>query len=89
MDRQHCYDRCIDRRELLYNETTLSAMLDEYGRESEIKRFVKTSATVYEIRSALKYWFGLDDGEPRRISKRIVDACAAVDQGADPNEVNA
>lgn len=48
----------IDRIELLYNEQRLADLEDQFGKSSEIKRHVKTSAKLYEIRTALRYWNG-------------------------------
>jgi len=70
-----------DRRKVLFDKPTVCALYDRYGGEGAIKKHVKTAAKVYEIRSALKYWIDVYEGEPRRISKRIVDQCHAVDSG--------
>lgn len=48
----------IDRIELLYDKTTLMAVHDRYGDASEIKKHVKTTAKIYEIRTALVYYKG-------------------------------
>lgn len=48
----------IDRIELLYNEQRLADLEQQYGKATEIKRHVKTTAKVYEIRTALRYWNG-------------------------------
>ena len=74
----------IPRRTLLYDEDVLESVYRDVGPESEIKRHVKTGATIYEIRSALKYWLGVDDGVEQRISQRIINTCAAVDDGVAP-----
>lgn len=81
MRRQEEIDRHIDRDELLYNQNTITTLYEEYGCESAIKRHVKTSATMYEIRAALKYWLGVTSGERYRMSQRVLDECAAVDSG--------
>jgi len=81
MDRNEIRERSVDRDELLYNPTVLEAMYHEYGAESEIKRYVKTTAAVYEIRAALDYWLGINSGEQYRMSQRVRDECAAVDAG--------
>ena len=82
----------VDRIDVLYDKRTLKRLNDSYGpegkaTESEIKRHVKTSATMYEIRTALRYWFGGD--RTRRTSQRIWDNCAAVEAGVHPSEVEA
>lgn len=74
----------IPRRTLLYDKDVLESVYRDVGPESEIKRHVKTGATIYEIRSALKYWLGVDDGVEQRISQRIINTCAAVDDGVPP-----
>jgi len=74
----------IPRRTLLYDKDVLESVYKDVGPESEIKRHVKTGATIYEIRSALKYWLGVDDGVEQRISQRIINTCAAVDDGVAP-----
>ena len=74
----------IPRRTLLYDKDVLESVYRDVGPESEIKRYVKTGATIYEIRSALKYWLGVDDGVEQRISQRIINTCAAVDDGVAP-----
>jgi hypothetical protein len=74
----------IPRRTLLYDKDVLESVYRDVGPESEIKRHVKTGATIYEIRSALKYWLGVDDGVEQRISQRIINTCAAVDDGVAP-----
>jgi len=74
----------IPRRTLLYDKDVLESVYRDVGPESEIKRHVKTGATIYEIRSALKYWLGVDDGVEQRISQRIINTCAAVDDGVSP-----
>jgi len=74
----------IPRRTLLYDKDVLESVYRDVGPESEIKRHVKTGATIYEIRSALKYRLGVDDGVEQRISQRIINTCAAVDDGVAP-----
>lgn len=81
MRRQQEIERTVERDELLYNQNTITALYEEYGPESEIKRHVKTAATMYEIRAALKYWLGVSSGEQYRMSQRVLDECAAVDSG--------
>jgi len=81
MDRDQIRERSVDRDELLYNPTVLEAMFHEYGAESEIKRYVKTDAMVYEIRAALDYWLDVNSGEQYRMSERVKNECAAVDAG--------
>jgi len=89
MDRNEIRERSVDRDELLYNPTVLEAMYHEYGAESEIKRYVKTAATVYEIRAALDYWLDINSGEQYRMSQRVRDECAAVDAGCPISVVRA
>lgn len=71
----------VPRRDVLYDKDTLRQLNDKYGPESEIKRNVRTSATMYEIRTALRYWFGGE--QTHRTSSRIWNTCEAVDNGMD------
>jgi len=76
----------IPRRTLLYDKNVLQSVYRDVGPESEIKRHVKTGGTIYEIRSALKYWLDVGDDIEERISQRILNTCAAVDSGVDPRK---
>lgn len=69
----------VDRAELLYDKARLENLLDRFGQESSIKDNVKTSAKLYEIRTALRYWFG--GTADHRTSDRIWRRCKAVDDG--------
>lgn len=69
----------VPRNRLLYDSDLLGEIVDEYGNAIEIKENVKTRATVYEIRTALEYWFGGRNNH--RTSDRIWDRCEAVDEG--------
>jgi len=81
MERDTFLEREIERDELLYNKPVIAGLYDEYGCESEIKKHVKTDATMYEIRAALKHHLGVTSGEMYRLSQRVLDECAAVDAG--------
>lgn len=75
----------VSKNRLLYDEQTLTDVrdrLEENGvpaKATEIKQAVKTSAHVYEIRTALTYWFG--GRMSHRESDRIWMNCEAVDKG--------
>lgn len=75
----------IERERILYDGLTVERIVDEYGPATEIKRNVKTTATVYEIRAATWYWvFG--NGRPRQdfasnASAKVYDIAKAVDEG--------
>jgi len=73
----------VHKNRLLYDKETLDDVRDKLVRHditpkaTEIKRAVKTTATVYEIRSALEYWFG--NRKTYRESDRIWSNCEAFD----------
>lgn len=46
----------IERLDLLYNEQRIMALHEQYGDATEIKKHVKTTAVVYEIHTALRFW---------------------------------
>lgn len=46
----------LDRTELLFDEERILNLLEDYHCATEIKRHVKTTAKVYEIRTAIQYW---------------------------------
>jgi len=75
----------VDKNRLLYDEDTLDDVRDrceETGiapKATEIKRAVKTTATVYEIRTALTFWFG--GRFTHRESDRIWSNCEAFKSG--------
>jgi len=71
--------RQVPRERLLYDVETLRAARDAYGNEYDIKRNVKTSAVSYEIRTALRFWFG--GQQSYRTSERIWRTCERVDEG--------
>lgn len=48
----------VDRLDVLYDPARLENLHERFAPETEIKRNVKTSAKTYEIRTALRYWFG-------------------------------
>lgn len=70
---------------LLYDEAYLDDVrerLTEKGippKATEIKHAVKTSAAVYEIRTALTFWFG--GRMSHRESDRILSDCQAFKKG--------
>lgn len=51
----------IDRIDLLYDPVVLEQARERHGEESAIKSNVETTAKTYEIRTALRYWFGGQD----------------------------
>lgn len=69
----------VPRAELLYDKETLAELVDEHGPPYEIKFAVDTSATLYEIRTAHRYWLG--GSADHRTSERIWRNCKAVDDG--------
>lgn len=75
----------VEKNRLLYDKETLDDVrdaLEENGippKATEIKHAVKTTATIYEIRTALTYWFG--GRMSHRESKGIWRNCKAFDDG--------
>jgi hypothetical protein len=69
----------VPRKQLLYDEARLETLVDEFGNAIEIKENVKTTAFIYEIRTAIEYWFG--GQADRRTSRGIWNRCKAVDDG--------
>jgi len=65
----------IEKERVLYDEETVERLHEEYGPATEVKRNVKTTATVYEIRAAQWYWV-MNKGCPRR--SRSANAAAHV-----------
>jgi hypothetical protein len=75
----------VDREDLLYDPVTLERLFEEYGPATEIKRHVKTRATVYEIRAATWYWVQ-DKGCPRstrgsNAAQHVWKTAKAIDNG--------
>lgn len=48
----------VSRSELLFNKQRLLDIHEKYGDATEIKKHVKTTAFIYEIRTALRFWKG-------------------------------
>lgn len=69
----------VPRNRLLYDKEFLGNVVDDVGNAIEIKHEVKTSAHIYEIRTATEYWFGGQNDH--RTSDAIWMACKAVDDG--------
>lgn len=70
----------IDRNKLLYDPQTLAQMRDRHGSTPlEVKMGVETNATVYEIRTAIRFWFG--GSESHRTSERVWKHCEAFETG--------
>ena len=75
----------VHKNRLLYDEDTLTDVCDRLVRNdippkpTEIKRAVKTTATVYEIRTAMTFWGGgrMTFSE----SERVWSNCEAFDSG--------
>lgn len=67
------------RNELLYDPNLLGELVDRHGNAIEVKQEVKTPAFIYEIRTAVEYWFGGSNNH--RMSNAIWDRCEAVDEG--------
>jgi hypothetical protein len=72
-------DEQYGRRELLYDEELLGELVDDHGNAIEIKHEVRTPAHIYEIRTAVEYWFGGENNH--RTSDRIWQTCHAVEAG--------
>jgi hypothetical protein len=72
-------ERAVPRVRLLYDKDTLEPLRDEYESPAAIKDHVETAAKVYEIRTALRYWFG--GSADYRTSDRIWKRCRAVENG--------
>jgi hypothetical protein len=75
----------VSRDRLLYDEARLANVCDRLSddgipaKPTEIKRYVKTNAFVYEIRTAMAYWHG--SVRHTRTNDCIVEKCKAVDNG--------
>ena len=75
----------VHKNRLLYDADTLDDVRDRLRgqnippKATEIKHAVKTTATIYEIRTALEYWFG--NRMTYRESERIWSNCEAFDNG--------
>lgn len=72
-------ERSIDRDRLLYSTDVLEAARDDFGPATEIKHAVRTSAKIYEIRTALRYWFG--GSNDHRTDDVVWNRCKAVNDG--------
>lgn len=72
-------DRSLGRQELLYDRERLRMVRDEYGPATEIKHAVDTPAFIYEIRTALRYWFGGNNNH--RANDEVWARCEAVEEG--------
>jgi len=72
-------DKSVPRDVLLYDEARLKNLMDTYGHETEIKVNIETSATLYEIRTAIRFW--TDGQRSHRTSDRIWQLCKGVRQG--------
>jgi hypothetical protein len=51
-------DETLDAERVLYDSECLGRLRDQYGNAFEIKANVDTTAKVYEIRTAIRCWFG-------------------------------
>lgn len=72
-------DNHYGRRELLYDKTLLADLADQFGNAIDIKEAVETPAFIYEIRTALEYWFGGQNNH--RTNDGVWMRCKAVDDG--------
>ena len=72
-------DKEVDRCVVLYDKARLMDLRNEYGAETEIKVNIETSATLYEIRTAIRFW--TDGQRSHRTSDRIWQLCKGVRQG--------
>lgn len=71
--------REVPKKQLLYDEAFLADIVDEHGNSVEIKQNIKTTAFIYEIRTAIEYWFGGQNSH--RESDLVWHNCKAVDDG--------
>lgn len=69
----------IHKNRLLYDTTVLERCADTYGPTTEIKLHVHTGATIYEIRTALRFWFGGDNDH--RCSQQVWNNCQSFKDG--------
>lgn len=75
--------KTVDKNRLLYDKETLDDVRDLLEgqqippKPTEIKHAIKTTATVYEIRTAMTYWFG--GRMTHRESDRVWSDCEAFD----------
>jgi hypothetical protein len=75
----------VHRNELLYDKEYLNDLrdrLDENGvppNPVNIKRHTDTDAFIYEIRTALRFWFG--GRASHRTSDRVWNTCKAIGDG--------
>lgn len=69
----------VPQKQLLYDEARLETLVDEFGNAVEIKENVTTRAFIYEIRTAIEYWFGGQNSH--RESDRVWKNCEAIDEG--------
>lgn len=82
-------ERSVPREDLLYNQSFIRELFEEYGDASEIKRHVKTSAKVYEIRTAIYFWRESHDSCFRTSDAMWSKLELFVNSEMTPNEVEA
>lgn len=58
MNATNAKNESASRTQIIYDEPYLMNLHEKYGDETEIKKHVDTSAVLYEIRTALRYWKG-------------------------------
>lgn len=75
----------VDSEAALYDRETVERLVEEYGDATAIKRHVRTSATVRELRAATWYWVYDQDrptsGKSSMAAQRVWDTAKAVDEG--------
>jgi hypothetical protein len=80
----------VDREAALYDRETVERLVEEYGDATAIKRHVRTSAMVRELRAATWYWVYDKPcpgaGKSSMASQRVWETAKAVDEGR--TEVN-
>jgi len=59
----------VDKEDILFCEPRLMELSEKYGNAFDIKLNVKTTAHIYEIRTALRFW--RDDRRTHRESKTL------------------
>lgn len=72
-------ERSVPRDVLLFDRARLGDLQERYGPETEIKKHVDTAAKLYEIRTALRYWFG--GRNDHRTCDVVWNRCEAVKHG--------
>lgn len=82
---QKLKNHTVEAERLLYDEARLGTLIDEYGTAMNVKLNVATTATTYEIYTAVRYWFGGKKPQVtsynRQISQTVWNRCKGVENG--------